>query len=62
MLKVWTVAIPIEIIIIFSRFFAYLFSLNSYDLLTGYTCTHVPVHTPTGYIQLKTRFVWQLQV
>ena len=40
------------IIIIFLRFFAYLFFLNSYDLLTGYTCTRVPVHTPTGYIKL----------
>ena len=36
MLKVRTVAIPIETM---ARWFFILFFINGYDLLTGYTCT-----------------------
>ena len=60
MLKLWTVAIPIETMAqwLFIYFYGfrlrYLFSLNGYDLLTGYTCTRVPVHTPSE----KTSKLW----
>ena len=31
---------------VFFTVFVCIFFLNGYDLLTGYTCTRVPVHTP----------------
>jgi hypothetical protein len=53
MLKVWTAAVPIETMarrffVFFIAVFVCLFFLNGYDLLTGYTCTRVPVHNPTS--------------